>query len=65
MSEEVAKKVDPEACSDSPTPCTTSPDPPAVEKVESPKDVAEEKTIIPPPAEVKADDSKALVVVER
>ncbi|KAL6526961.1 hypothetical protein OROGR_016051 [Orobanche gracilis] len=66
MSEEETKKIDPDACSGSPTPCTAaSPDPPAVEKVESPKDVAEEKTIIPTPAEVKADDSKAFVVVEK
>ncbi|KAG8391268.1 hypothetical protein BUALT_Bualt01G0170400 [Buddleja alternifolia] len=56
MAEEEAKKVEPEACSD--------PLPPTV-PVESPKGLSEEKTIIPPPlAEEKADDSKALVIVE-
>ncbi|KAI3471127.1 hypothetical protein Pfo_027790 [Paulownia fortunei] len=60
MAEEEAKKVEPEACSEPPPS-----DPPAAEPVEAPKDVAEEKTIIPPPAEEKADDSKALAIVEK
>ncbi|XP_073125052.1 remorin-like [Henckelia pumila] len=59
MAEE-AKKVEPEACAEPP--------PPAVETVEAPKDVAEEKSVLPapsPPAEEKADECKALAVVEK
>ena len=38
---------------------------PASEPVEAPKDVAEEKWVIPvSPCEEKPDDSKALVIVE-
>ncbi|KAH6809651.1 Remorin family protein [Perilla frutescens var. frutescens] len=59
MAEEEAKKVEPEptpeACSDAPPP----------EPVEAPKDVAEEKSVIPPPAEEKPDDCKALAIVEK
>lgn len=58
MAEEEAKKVEPkpepEASCDAPPP----------EPVEAPKDVAEEKSVIPPPAEEKPDDSKALAIVE-
>ncbi|KAL2248644.1 UNVERIFIED_CONTAM: Remorin [Sesamum indicum] len=54
MAEDEAKKVEPEPCSD----------PPAPEPAEAPKDVSEEKIVVPPPAEEKADESKALVVVE-
>ncbi|KAL3630609.1 hypothetical protein CASFOL_023593 [Castilleja foliolosa] len=54
MAEEEAKKVEPQ-----PQPCSEAPP----ETVEPPKDVAEEKTVIPPPhSEEKADDCKALVV---
>ncbi|XP_051122917.1 remorin-like [Andrographis paniculata] len=58
MAEEAAAKtVEPEACAETP---------PAAETVEAPKDVTEEKTVIPaPPAEEKHDDSKALAVVEK
>lgn len=54
MAEEEAKKVEPapEACSDAPP-------------VEAPKEVvADEKLVVPPPAEEKPDDSKALAIVE-
>ncbi|KAK6121696.1 hypothetical protein DH2020_044564 [Rehmannia glutinosa] len=72
MAEEEAKKVEPEACSETPPPPPSDPPaekpveaPPVAEPVEAPKDVAEEKTVIPPPAEEKTDDSKAIVVVEK
>ncbi|KAI3458159.1 hypothetical protein Pfo_014822 [Paulownia fortunei] len=58
MAEEEAKKVEPEHSSEAP--------PPAAEPVEYPKDVAEEKTVIPPPpVEEKADECKALAIVEK
>ncbi|XP_073044118.1 remorin-like [Primulina eburnea] len=59
MAEE-AKKVEPEACVEQP--------PLVVDTVEDPKDVAEEKSVIPaplPPADEKADECKALAVVEK
>lgn len=62
MAEEEAKKVDPEPCAEAPPVAA----PVAAEPVESPKDVAEEKAVIPapPPVEEKADESKALAIVE-
>lgn len=54
MAEEEAKKVEP-----APEPSCEAPPP---ERVETPKDVADEKSVIPPPAE---DDCKALVIVEK
>nr|XP_010908427.1 remorin isoform X2 [Elaeis guineensis] len=54
MAEEESKKVEAEGSSE------TAPPPP-----EPTKDVAEEKAVIPPPSEEKADDSKALDVVEK
>ncbi|GFZ15346.1 hypothetical protein Acr_24g0015360 [Actinidia rufa] len=61
MAEEVTKKVESETPSEPPPA-------PATEAAEAPKDVAEEKSVIPPPArptEEKVDDSKALAIVER
>ncbi|KAK4436304.1 Remorin [Sesamum alatum] len=58
MAEDEAKKVEPEPCSDPPPP-------PAPEPAEAPKDVPEEKPVVPPPAEDKADESKALVLVQK
>ncbi|KAL6509314.1 hypothetical protein OROGR_022624 [Orobanche gracilis] len=63
MAEEQAKKVDPkpESCLEAPAPAVASEEP-----TYTPKDVAEEKTVIPPPIpEEKADECKALVVVEK
>jgi hypothetical protein len=51
MAEEEAKKVEPQACSEPPP-------------VEAPKDVTEEKAIVPHPSEEKPDNCKALVIVE-
>ncbi|XP_020549033.1 remorin-like isoform X2 [Sesamum indicum] len=58
MAEEEAKKAEPEPSPEAP---------PAVEEpVETPKDVAEEKAVIPlPPTEEKAEECKALAVVEK
>lgn len=56
MAEEEVKKVEGEA-----------PPAEAAEAAGAPKDVTEEKALVPsplPPAEEKPDDSKALVVVE-
>ncbi|KAL2540148.1 Remorin family protein [Abeliophyllum distichum] len=61
MAEEEAKKVEPEACSEPPPA-------PAAPAADPPKDVAEEKSLIPPPlppCEEKPDDSKALAIVEK
>ncbi|KAL0400761.1 UNVERIFIED_CONTAM: Remorin [Sesamum latifolium] len=58
MAEEEAKKAEPEPSPEAP--------PAAEEPVETPKDVAEEKAVIPlPPAEEKAEECKALAVVEK
>ncbi|XP_059667070.1 remorin [Cornus florida] len=57
MAEEEPKKIESESPSE-PSPA------PAPEPVEAPKDVSEEKSVIPPPEE-KPDDSKALAVVEK
>lgn len=69
MAEEEANKVEqpaPETCSEAPPPKPEpEPEPEAVEA--PPKDVAEEKSLIPPPtAEEKpaVDDCKALAIVE-
>ncbi|KAL6533150.1 hypothetical protein OROMI_027262 [Orobanche minor] len=62
MAEEQAKQVDPkpEPCLEAPAPAPASEEP-----TDTPKDVAEEKTVIPSPIpEEKADECKALVVVE-
>ncbi|KAL8519349.1 hypothetical protein ACS0TY_010326 [Phlomoides rotata] len=60
MAEEEAKKVAPEASSEAVE--APAPEPP----LESPKDVAEEKAVIAPPAEYKPDDDcKALAIVEK
>ncbi|CAL1371247.1 unnamed protein product [Linum trigynum] len=68
MAEEEAKKAEPEC----PAPAPPAADPPAAAApaVEPPKDVAEEKSVIPvtPPSEDKSDkpdDSKAIVPVEK
>lgn len=56
MAEE-AEKVEPKACAE-----------PPVETLKAPKDVSEEKSVIPappPPAEEKADECKDLAVVEK
>ncbi|KAK0597475.1 hypothetical protein LWI29_025700 [Acer saccharum] len=57
MAEEEPKKVEYE----------TPPPAPTAEPVESPKDVAEEKTVIPPPSvdEEKPEESKSVAVVEK
>lgn len=60
MAEEEAKKVEPEPEPEPEASC----DAPPPEPVEAPKDVAEEKSVIPPPAEEKPDDTKALAIVE-
>ncbi|XP_073309601.1 remorin-like [Primulina huaijiensis] len=59
MAEE-AEKVEPKACAEQ--------KPPPVETVEATKDVAEEKSVLPAPpphAEERADEFKALAVVEK
>ena len=67
MAEEEANKVEqpaPESCSEAPPP-KPEPEPEAVEA--PPKDVAEEKSLIPPPAAEEkpaVDDCKALAIVE-
>ncbi|XP_057774377.1 remorin-like [Salvia miltiorrhiza] len=61
MAEEEAKKVEP---APAPEPCSEAPPPEPVEA--PPKDVAEEKSLIPPPAQDKPDDDcKPLAVVEK
>ncbi|EYU25089.1 hypothetical protein ABFS82_06G034300 [Erythranthe guttata] len=58
MAEEEAKKVEPESCVEAPPPVAAEP----------PKEVAEEKALVvppPPPVEEKADDCKALAIVEK
>ncbi|KAL3834440.1 hypothetical protein ACJIZ3_009176 [Penstemon smallii] len=66
MAEEEAKKVEPEVCSETPPPPA-----PVEEPIEAPKDVPEEKTVIPPPlppppAEDKPEEEcKALAIVEK
>ncbi|KAL0304256.1 UNVERIFIED_CONTAM: Remorin [Sesamum radiatum] len=58
MAEEEAKKAEPEPSPEAP--------PAPEEPVEPPKDVAEEKAVIPlPPAEEKAEECKALAVIEK
>lgn len=62
MAEEEPKKIETEAPAKPPAPVTGPP-------AEAPKDIAEEKAVIPippppPPAEEKPQDSKALAVVE-
>ncbi|KAL6541586.1 hypothetical protein OROGR_011072 [Orobanche gracilis] len=63
MAKDQAKKVD-----SKPEPCLEAPEsaPAAEESTYTPKYVAEEKTVIPPPIPgEKADECKALVVVEK
>ncbi|XP_068640617.1 remorin-like [Aristolochia californica] len=60
MGEEEAKKVEAPAPSETPT---EAPAAPAPAPVEAPKDVAEEKAVIP--AGEKVDDTKALAIVEK
>lgn len=64
MAEEEPKKVE-----TTETPSETPPPPPAVPEpepvAEAPKDVAEEKTVIPPSvAEEKVEESEAVAVIE-
>lgn len=65
--EEESKKVEVEAPSqpvEAEAPPATPPPPPAPVEV-SPKDVTEEKTVIPSPTTVeKVDDSKAIAVID-
>ncbi|GER54811.1 remorin [Striga asiatica] len=64
MAEAEPKKAEPQSKPE-PEPSSEAPAV-AAEPVEAPKDVAEEKTVAPlPPTEKKADDCKALVVVEK
>ncbi|GER50991.1 remorin [Striga asiatica] len=67
MAEEEAKKAEPQPETSSEAPPAPEPAPaPAAEPVETPKDVAEEKTVtLPPPPEEKVEECKALVVVEK
>ncbi|KAF7852360.1 hypothetical protein BT93_L0912 [Corymbia citriodora subsp. variegata] len=58
MAEEEPKTVEPQAPSEPPPA-------PAPEPAETPKDVAEEKPVIPPPPEEKPEESKALAIVEK
>ncbi|KAG6383325.1 hypothetical protein SASPL_110733 [Salvia splendens] len=72
MAEEEANKVEqpaPETCSEAPPPKPEPEPEPEPEAVEAPpKDVAEEKSLIPPPAveeKPAVDDCKALAIVEK
>ncbi|KAG2715859.1 hypothetical protein I3843_03G100400 [Carya illinoinensis] len=65
--QEPAVKVEPEAPLDPEPEPAPAPPPPATEHLEQPpKDVTEEKSVIPaPPPEHKPDDNKAIAVVEK
>ncbi|KDP22286.1 hypothetical protein JCGZ_26117 [Jatropha curcas] len=66
MAEEESKKLETETPSPpAPAPAPASAPAPVTEPVEPPKDVAEEKSIIPPPSEEKTEESKELVPVEK
>lgn len=63
MAEEEPKKLETETPTEPPPPPSTEPAAPAAAK--PPKDVADDKTVIPsPPAEDKPEESKALAVVD-
>ncbi|KAK9291409.1 hypothetical protein L1049_019356 [Liquidambar formosana] len=62
MAEEESKKPEPESPSEQPPPAPPAPEP----AVETPKEVTNEKSVIPPPpSEEKPDDCKALAIVEK
>ncbi|ESR35148.1 hypothetical protein CICLE_v10005899mg [Citrus x clementina] len=64
MAEEEPKKLETETPTEPPPPPSTEPAAPAA--AEPPKDVADDKTVIPsPPAEDKPEESKALAVVDK
>ncbi|KAK9181770.1 hypothetical protein WN944_024909 [Citrus x changshan-huyou] len=64
MAEEEPKKLETETPTEPPPPPSTEPAAPAAAK--PPKDVADDKTVIPsPPAEDKPEESKALAVVDK
>jgi hypothetical protein len=65
MAEEETKKVETETPSETTPPPPAEPEPEPEPVAEAPKDVAEEKTVIPPSvAEEKVEESEAVAVIE-